>query len=266
MRKSPLIWPLCPGCPPDWCVSVRPVLGPAVWRTGTWRTPYRSWKPVWPCWRVRKGRYRTNSAWPSSTLWTSGGGRLTSSVKVCVKNIAHEWKPGWELLPPPSWNFLSLSSFSSCQVRVWRWRVESEGQPRLPHLATALRLKTPGPRWRDCKCLMSHLGEQKYLTDICQYDCEANGFTSHALFCLASLHLTLSFASTPPFPSYTTSDFPLPLPAGPVWRSRWGLRSWSWPPRRSETRWETKRKRSREQWERSGSNTLTDSGQEKYNH
>lgn len=28
--------------------------------------------------------------------------------------------------------------------------------------------------------------------------------------------LTPSFASTPPFPSYTTSDLPLPLPAGPV--------------------------------------------------
>ena len=44
--------------------------------------------------------------------------------------------------------------FPSHQVRVWKWRAESGGPPRLLHLATAPCWKTPRRRWRNCKCAM----------------------------------------------------------------------------------------------------------------
>lgn len=110
----------------------------------------------------QKGALQNKLSLAKQHIMDLGGRTPYKFSKGTVRNIAHERKPGWQLLPPPSSNFRPLSSFSSRQVRVWRWRLESEGQPRLPHHATALRLKTPGRRWRDCKCLMSHLGEQKY--------------------------------------------------------------------------------------------------------
>ncbi len=76
------------------------------------------------------------------------------SKGVCsVKNIAHGQGENCFLF------HLWLSSLSSspCQVKVWNWRAESEGQHRLLRPATAPRWKTPGQRWRGCKCLVFFL-------------------------------------------------------------------------------------------------------------
>lgn len=81
---------------------------------------------------------------------------------------------------------------------------------------------------------------------------------SDSAFFLLFPSLLLTPFMTPPWPPPTPPH--LSLPVGPVWQSRWGLQSWSWLPRRSETHWETKKKRSREPWERSRSNRLTNSG------
>lgn len=39
---------------------------------------------MWRCWKARKGSYRTNLVWPSSTFWSLGDAHHTSSAKVSV--------------------------------------------------------------------------------------------------------------------------------------------------------------------------------------
>lgn len=97
------------GCLPDWCVYVKPGLGPAPWRTGTWRTPSKSWRPVWPCWRARKEYFRTSSVWPSSISWTLVDEHHTSSAKVCLRAVLSKYDVYKQLI----WMSFPLSEHSS---------------------------------------------------------------------------------------------------------------------------------------------------------
>lgn len=88
---------LTTGCLPSSCISVKPIQAPLLWRKGTWRTTYKSLKLVWPSSSARRRRCRTNSAWPSSTLWISGAAHHTGLVKVRVRHLEqcqhHDFPP-----------------------------------------------------------------------------------------------------------------------------------------------------------------------------
>lgn len=78
---------LTEGCQPSSCISVKPIQTPVLLRIETWRTPYKSLKVVWPSLSVRRRRSRTNSAWPSSTLWILEAAHHSGLVKVRVRHL-----------------------------------------------------------------------------------------------------------------------------------------------------------------------------------